>query len=244
MTVNPKSHTDGSLETVKFAKQKVNYYDNLTEIITLAEETTDYLHHFPVFAGNQTLNRNFTLYEHYKQVAGIAGHIAEIGVYKGSGSILFGKLVQLFEPNSLTMVHGFDNFQGTRAVSENPLQVQGGNLSNEQKLRKLIELQNLDSVIKIHNLDAETDFPKFFEKNPHLRFKLVFLDSGTYEVTSAAIKAFWPRMNFGGIMIFDQYNNEVAPGETRAVTELLPDETVRNVINGWMPAAYIIKGLR
>jgi len=75
-----------------------------------------------------------------------------------------------------------------------------------------------------------------------LRFKMVFLDSGTYSVTSASIKALWPRLNVGGIMVFDQYNNEVAPGETRAVQELLPDEKIQTIQPSWMPCSYICKG--
>lgn len=236
---DPKSHIDGALETVKFSQKKAKYYESLPKILSLGHEKADYLHHFPAFVGTQTLLRNITLYELYNDIRGVAGHIAEIGVYKGAASLLFGKLIEIFESQTLTMVHGFDNFQGTRAVPENPLQVQGGNLSDEQQLRELIRLQGLENTVKIHTLDAEKDFPAFFERHPHLRFKLVFLDSGTYEVTSEAIKAFWPRLNVGGIMIFDQYNNEVAPGETRAVTELLANEKIEALRSSWMPNAFV-----
>lgn len=236
-----KSHKDGELETIKFASRKAEYYKSVQEILDLGYETTDYLHYFPAFTGNLTLVRNFTLYELYKRTLGVSGHIAEIGVYKGAGSILFGKLVQIFEANSLTMVHGFDWFQGTQAVEENPLQVQGGNLAGEDQLRELIRLQNLDSTVKIHRLDAHKDFPAFFERYPHLRFKLVFLDSGTYEVTSEAIKAFWPRIVPGGLLVLDQWNSEVAPGETRAVSELLPHEKIETFPGAWMPNAFVVK---
>jgi len=212
------------------------------KIIGLDYPITDFLSHFPAFIGRQTLLRNLTLYELYKKTLGIGGHIAEVGVYKGAGSILFGKLIHLYEPESLTMVHGFDLFRGTDTDTASELQVSGGNLSDESKLRELIRLQELHGTVKIHNLDARTDFPAFFEKYPHLRFKMVFLDSGTYSVTSASIKALWPRLNVGGIMVFDQYNNEVAPGETRAVQELLPDEKIQTIQPSWMPCSYICKG--
>jgi len=44
-----------------------------------------------------SLNRIITLYEIYKKTLGLNGHIAELGVYKGSGSLLFAKLVKIFE---------------------------------------------------------------------------------------------------------------------------------------------------
>lgn len=235
-----RSHIDGEFETVKHAERRKKYYENLPKILDLAEKE-DLLHYFPAFAGTLTLNRYFTLYELYKRTLGLAGHIAEVGVYKGAGSLLFGKLIQMFEPDSLTMVHGFDHFKGTDASTDAALQVQGGNLSSEETVREVVRLQGLESTVKIHNLDARFDFPSFFDKNSHLDFKLVFLDSGTYDVTRASIKCFWPRMGPGSIMIFDQWNNEVAPGEGKAVTELLPNQKIETIPNSWMPSAFTVK---
>ena len=236
-----KSHKQGSLETAKFAERRAKYHENLPKILDLVTEKSDFLDYFPSYVGNLTLNRYFTLYELYKKTLGISGHIAEIGVFKGAGSILFGKLIQMIEPDSLTMVHGFDHFGGIDDDTDAKLQLVGGDSSDESKLRELIRLQNLDSTVKIHNLDARTGFPKFFDENSHLRFKLIFLDSGTYNVTKASIEALWPRLNVGGIMIFDQYNNEVAPGETKAIHELLPDAKIETLPGSWMPGAYIVK---
>ena len=86
-----------------------------------------------------------------------------------------------------------------------------------------------------------TDCPSFFNQYRHRRFKLVMMDAGTYDVMKAAIPFFWERLIPGGIMIFDQYSFEFAPGETKAVTELLPNACVRTMPNSWMPNAYIIK---
>jgi hypothetical protein len=236
-----KSHKLGKLETAKFQKRREEYHRNLDLILEMGYETEDYIHHFPCFAGTLTLNRYLTLYELYKQTIGLAGHLCEIGTYKGSSTLLLGKLIQMYEPDSLTMMHSFDWFKGTKAVPENPLQVEGGNLEDEKRVRRLIELQGLENTIKIHNLDVEKELVTFFEDNPHLQFKLVFLDSGTHEVTSEAIRLLWPRLNIGGIMIFDQWNNEVAPGETRAVNEWLSDIKIETIPNSWMPSAFARK---
>lgn len=236
------SHVDGTLETIKFAKRREKYRENLSKILDLGHEKADLLHYFPAFVGDLTLNRYLTLYELYKKTLGIAGHIAEVGVFKGAGSILFGKLVKQFEPDSLTMVHGFDHFKGIDISTDSKLQIAGGDASDEKALEQLIFLQGMGNTIKIHNLDVVSNIQQFFVDNSHLRFRLVFVDSGTYDVTAAAIKAFWPRLNVGGIMVFDQYNNEVAPGETKAIHELLPNEKIRNWVGSWMPNSYIIKG--
>jgi hypothetical protein len=236
-----QAHLDGEFETVKFSERKPQYYEALNEIFRLGYPPADYLHYFPAFVGHVTLWRHLTLYELYKKTIGIAGHIADIGVYKGASALLFAKLLQIFEPEALTMVHGFDWFRGTLASSEEPLQVSGSVFEDEARLRKLVTLQRLDNVLKIHKLDIVTELDGFFAKHPYLRFKLVFLDSGTYDVVSSAIRNFWPRLLPGGVLIFDQFNHEVAPGETRAIAELLPNEKVETIPNSWMPNAFIQK---
>lgn len=236
-----KSHKKGTLETMKFDSRRPDYELYMTKLPLLGMNIGECIEHFPAYAGHMTLNRCFTLYELYKKVLGVSGHIAEVGVYKGFGSLLFAKLVKIFESESLTMVHGFDWFEGIEKETDASLQVAGGDSSDENSLREIIELQKLDHILKIHKMDARKDWPEFFDKYPHLRFKLIFLDSGTHNVTCAAIEALWPRLNVGGIMIFDQYNNEVAPGETKAVTELLPNNKIECLPWSWMPSAFCIK---
>ena len=236
-----KSHKLGELETLKHEHLREGYEAYLAKLKTMGYETEDFLHHFPAFVGHLTLARNLMLNELYKKTLGIAGHIAEVGVYRGAGSLLFGKLIQIFEPNSLTMCHGFDHWQGTDADTDAALQVAGGNLEQESRVRELIRLQGLDNIVKLHNLDARTGFPEFFENHSHLRFRLVFLDSGTYAVTKASLEALWDRLNVGGVMVFDQYDHEVAPGETKAIHEYFYGEKMESFSWGWTPTAYVVK---
>lgn len=190
-----------------------------------------------------SLNRLLTLYELYKVVQNVAGHIAEVGVFKGAGTILFAKLIHIFESEALTQVHGFDWFQGTSTGGENDSKLvpQGGYKSDFDELSKIIKLQKLDHIIRIHNFDVTKKLKQFLSENKHLQFKLVFLDAGMYEVMQACIPLFWERLTPGGIMIFDQFTNELAPGETLSVRELLPHAKVRTIQHSWMPNAYIIK---
>ncbi|MDX1975379.1 MAG: class I SAM-dependent methyltransferase [Rickettsiales bacterium] len=241
--VNPtkKPYNDGKLETVKFAHRREDYYAGVERMLEMGYKQTDFLYYFPAFVGQMTLWKALTLYEFYKKVEGICGHIAEVGVHMGPSSIQFAKMVQIFEPEALTMVHGFDWFRGTKATKEDVLINDALDAESEERLNELVRIQKLDHILKIHNLNVATEIDGFFEQHSHLRFKLAYLDSGTYPVVSAAIKAFWPRMVPGGIMIFDQYNNEVAPGETRAVTELLPDIKIQTIPNSWFPNAYVQK---
>lgn len=231
----------GTLESIKFAERKEPYYEGLQNILEMGYSKEDLIHHFPAFVGHQTICRFLSLYELYKKTEGLAGHLAEIGVYKGSGTLWFAKLVQIFEPNSLTQVHGFDWFQGNKPGREEPNVRAGSYYEAMERVERLVSEQHLDHIVRLHNLDVTKELPAFFDKAPHLQFKLVFADAGIYDIVKEVIRHVWPRISKGGILVLDQYNFELAPGETRAVKELLPDAKVSCLPWGWMPTAFIVK---
>jgi hypothetical protein len=188
------------------------------------------------------LGRYLALYEAYKLALPYAGHIAEAGVYLGSVTLLFGKLTRLFEPEALTLVHGFDWFRGARGEGEEAELVKAGTYGESyERVKRLIDVQGLHDVIRLHKLDLTHDLPALFERFPHLQFKLVFLDCGYYDVVRACIENFWPRLTPGGVLLFDNFNHETAPGKARAVRELLPHEPIRTFPFAFQPTEYVIK---
>ena len=234
-------YKEGKYETRKFADRRKPYYDGLAEILSLGYAPEDLLHHFPSFVGHMTLSKFFTLYELYKMTLGVAGHIAEAGVYKAAGSLLFAKLTQIFEPESFTLVHGFDWFEGTKPTEEEPNVLEGSYKEDHQRILRLVKAQQLDRIVHIHKLDLKTELESFFENNPYMQFKLIYLDAGQYDIVMSCLRNFWPRLTSGGIMIFDQFNQELSPGETRAVKEFMPDAKIRTLPYSWMPTAYVVK---
>lgn len=234
-------YKEGKYETRKFADRRKPYYDGLAEILSLGYTPEDLLHHFPSFVGHMTLSKFFTLYELYKMTLGVAGHIAEAGVYKAAGSLLFAKLTQIFEPESFTLVHGFDWFEGTKPTEEEPNVLEGSYKEDHQRIQRLIKAQQLDRIVHIHKLDLKTELESFFENTPYMQFKLIYLDAGQYDIVMSCLRNFWPRLTSGGIMIFDQFNQELSPGETRAVKEFMPDAKIRTLPYSWMPTAYVVK---
>src|SRR5262249_38345672 len=148
-----RGHRDGRLETVKFNARRAPYYTALEQILALGYDSIDYLHHFPAFVGHVTLWRALTLYELYKKTLGLPGHIADVGVHKGGSALLFTKFLQIFEPEALTMVHGFDWFRGMEGGTDNSLYIAGEVREDETRLRRLVDLQGLQNVLKLHNLD-------------------------------------------------------------------------------------------
>ena len=230
------------METLKFEHRREPYWHGIQQILDMDISPADLIHHAPAFAGHMNLARFLALYEAYKMTSPFAGHIAEAGIWKGTCTLFFAKLTRIFEPESPTLVHGFDWFQGIRPQGNEVGLVQDGAYSASfEWVNKLVSVQGLNDVVRLHNLDLSQDLPAFFSKHPSLQFKLVLLDCGIYNVVRACIEHFWPRLTPGGLLILDNFNYEPSPGETTATRELLPNKPIRTFGFTFQPTAYIIK---
>lgn len=231
----------GKFEYVKFDKKRKPYMDTLRNLENMNFRFQELVEDFPRFSGHMSISRYLSLYELYKKTEGIAGHISEVGTFKGTSLLWFAKLLQIYEPNSLTQVHGFDWFKGTGKDSVE-LKIEEGSYSYDyEDLMKVIKYQNLENLCFVHKIDVVNELNTFFNDNPHLYFKMVFLDAGFYDVVKRSIIELWPRLNKGGILVLDQFGHELSPGEAIAVKEMLPEAKIRTLNNSWMPMSYIIK---
>lgn len=84
------------MEASKFDDRRELYWQGIREILSMGYPPEDLIHHFPLFAGHVCLGRYLALYEAYKLTTGIAGHIAEAGVWKGGVIALAGKVNPAF----------------------------------------------------------------------------------------------------------------------------------------------------
>ena len=190
------------------------------------------LENFTKYVRRQQLKRFLAMYEIFKRILPIKGSIVECGVFKGFGVMAWAKLSTMLEPENLTRrIYGFDTFSGFPSVSEkdeNPIETHDiGSLyaNSYDELKELIVeydrdrfLGHLDKV-KLIKGDVVQTIPKFILDNSHLVVSLLFLDMDLYEPTKAAIEHFLPRMPKGAIIVFDELDNPMWPGETNAVLD-------------------------
>lgn len=238
----PRPYIAGEMESRRFEHRREAYWAGIQEILGMGIPPADLIHHAPAFAGHMNIGRYLALYEAYKMALPYAGHIAEAGIWKGTCTLLFAKLVRLFEPETLTLVHGFDWFQGARSDGAEAALVEPGAYSaSAEWVRKLVSVQGLDDIVRIHDMNLATELPGFFQRHAHMQFKLLFLDCGYYDVVKACLEEMWPRLTPGGVLVLDNLNHETAPGETQAVRELLPHARIRSFGFAFQPTSYIIK---
>jgi hypothetical protein len=160
----------------------------------------------------------------------------------------------VLEPANLTRrIYGFDSFAGFPTVSEQDRSARRTPESGElradayEELQRLVRIYDanrfLGHVDKVHLVrgDAEKMIPSFVEDHPHLVVSLLFLDFDLYTPTRVALEHFVPRMPKGAVLAFDELDNPIWPGETKAVLDTLGLGRLPLRRLGWDPyIAYAI----
>lgn len=215
---------------------------------------------FPAIARRQWLKRFLAHTELFKMTLHVPGDIAELGVYRGQGLMTWANLLECYCIGSRTkIVYGFENWEGFTEVTDKdagPIKYMSrhtGAFKPEPKakvlLKELMHIFDLDRFIPWKNRidlidgDIEQTVPKFITDNPGVRFSLVHFDCDIYKPTITALKAIWPRVVKGGIVIFDEYAIHDWPGETAAFDEFFAQIPVKPQCFDWTnsPACYVVK---
>jgi len=190
---------------------------------------------FPKYIRRQALTKSLAQYEIFKRVQHVKGSIVECGVLRGGSLFTWFHLSSILEPVNFTRrIYGFDTFAGFPSVAAqdqapSSQHVSAGGLQSDcyEELLELVRVHDsnrlLNHIDKVHLVrgDAAKTIPAFVETHPHLVVSLLYLDFDLYEPTCAAIDHFVPRMPKGAIIAFDELDNPLWPGETRAALDKL-----------------------
>ena len=194
----------------KFSKEDKIYFNYINYIKKKRIDKVDFIYQFPVFVGDVNMARLIFLYEIYKKVKNLSGHIADIGTWKGASFFSFAKFVKIFEKYSQTQVYGFDWFKGMKPGKNDNMEHKNKYSANYKEIKKMIKVQNLDEIAVIKKMNLVNEFRNFIKSNRWLRFKLVFIDCAIEKVLINTIPHVWSRLVKGGILILDHYNNHVS----------------------------------
>jgi len=208
------------------------------EIARIFNESADSvetrLENFPKYVRRQHLTRFLALYEIFKRILNVKGSIVECGVNRGYGLMAWAKLSALLEPTNLTRrIYGFDTFAGFPSVADHDrtgpkwetAEPGGLRADSYAELQRLLELYDKDRFlghigkVELVKGDATKTIPAFIADHPHVVVSLLFLDFDLYEPTKAALETFVPRMPKGAIVAFDELDNPLWPGETKALLD-------------------------
>jgi hypothetical protein len=192
------------------------------------------LENFPKYVRRQHLKRFLALYEIFKLALPVKGSVVECGVFNGFGVMSWAKLSAMLEPENLTRrIYGFDSFKGfpsTSGEDDNRIaQPEAGALCADSydELQALITEYDGDRFLghipKVHLIkgDVVETIPAFVTEHRHLVVSLLFMDVALFEPTKVALDHFVPLMPRGAVLAFDELDNPMWPGETRALLSTL-----------------------
>ena len=218
----------------------------------------DLIANLGVFGRRMHFMKAFAHYEVFKQIEDLPGDIVECGVYKGASLLSFARFLETFCPGDRTRkVLGFDHFKGLADRSEKDgLDARVGNTSEgwnpasfRDTLFALVDAFNADAFVtsrarvELVDGDVRETAPRYVAENPGLRVSLLHLDMDLYEPTLAALKAFWPRMLTGAVVLLDEYAIREWPGESEALEAFFDGKPPRIEKFGWAsaPGGWFVK---
>ena len=190
-------------------------------------------------------------YELFRMSVEIPGDIIECGVFKGTGLLLWLKLLKIHSDGSAKRVIGFDLFERGDLGAEGRDRAEIVEFFHEsgyegvttQQIYDMVSAAGLDlSRCELVEGDVRETAPAFTASRPGFRISLLNIDMDLAAPTKAALESLWPRVSPGGIVILDEYGIDKW-SESAAVDDFIGESGVelRSLTWARTPTAYIVK---
>ena len=191
---------------------------------------------FPKYASRQALAKFLTKYEIFQKILHVNGSIIEAGVLHGGGTLAWAKLSSILEPTNHTRkIIGFDTFAGFPSINDKDKKGTDGSLlkigelkgSTQKSVTEAVSIYDenrpLNHIPKVELVEGDivNTAPAYIKENPHLVISMLYLDVDLYQPTKVMLETFLPVMPKGAVIVFDELNAKMFPGETVAVDEIL-----------------------
>jgi Macrocin-O-methyltransferase (TylF) len=192
---------------------------------------SEMLINYPAFVRRRELTRLLADYDLFRMVMHLPGSIVELGVYLGAGLFTWAKLLETFFPGDRSRrAYGFESGKGYAKLSPEDGQPQAwiANAVGEKKvsdrfLDRMVELTNDDNLVRgaercrIFKGDILETVPEFARGSQGTRISLLFFDANLYEPTLVGLRALYPLVTPGGVIVLNGYGAPPFPGEGLAL---------------------------
>ncbi len=231
-----------------------NLYNN-DGSVDINQDIYDNFNNFIFSNDRNVFNKLMARKYFYDLTKHLHGDIVECGVFKGSGLVSWLKILDLYEPNSLKKVIGFDFFDSSFV----------DDLKNDVDREMMSQVFQRDTKLKNHEIslagitakienagfnrerydlirgDVSITTQEYLQDKPGHRISVLYLDVDLEKPTYDAVSNLWHRIQPGGVVVFDEYAYH-SWSESNAVDRIL-EEFGGKLQNTYMksPTAYIIK---
>lgn len=171
-------------------------------------------------AASRTLvspDRCHVLYTLLKQAIHVEGDIWECGVYKGGTAAMFAKILRHAGPWKKLFL--FDTFEGMPETDADRDIHRKGDFSDT----------SLESVARYVGEPDLCVFrkgfiPRTFDGLEAAKLAFAHIDVDIYRSILDCLEFIWPRLSFGGFIVFDDYGFPTCPGARLAVDEFFANK--------------------
>jgi hypothetical protein len=188
-----------------------------------------------LFLTSKNLSRLLFFYELYQRIVTTHGVIFEFGVRWGQTLSLLAALRGILEPfNRHRKIVGFDTFAGFRGISaadgsanrcaDGSFSVPAGYEGYLERILADQEALNPASHLRKFELvkgDAAETVQAYCQRHPETLVSMAIFDFDIYAPTKVALEAIRPHLFRGSILVFDELCDDIFPGETVALREVL-----------------------
>lgn len=195
----------------------------------------EFLANLGLYLTSKNLSRILFFYEIYRKIVESHGIVIEFGVRWGQTVSLLSALRGILEPfNRHRKIVAFDTFEGFKGMNEKDgalCKTVDGSFSvspgYENYLADILAMQEqLNPVSHLRKFelvkgDAKVTVPEYLRRHPETIVSLAIFDFDIYEPTRAALQAIRPHLCKGSVLVFDELCDDVFPGETVALAEVL-----------------------
>lgn len=194
-----------------------------------------------LFLPPRSLKRLLFLNEIYQEALSVHGIIMEFGVRFGRDIGVFDSLRTIYEPfNIWRNVVCFDTWAGFPSIHDHDrgdaMIVPGGLATPhgyEKELDAIMEMRRevdpLPDLKRVTLLkgDAPEQLRAYLKEYPQTIVAMAYFDMDIYEPTKLCLELLKDHVTKGTILAFDELNSFKTPGETLALKEVYPLNTIR-----------------
>ena len=156
------------------------------------------------------MERLWTLKEALLATLAVDGSVGEFGVYRGGTAVLLASLLK--EHDSAKQLHLFDTFAGT---PDTPGQTDPAKFTDTSAEMVSDAVRKTGQAFEVHAGLFNETLPRVSD----IRWCLAHVDANLYSSTKEVLDYLGPRMQAGGLIIFDDFAARKWPGVRTAVEE-------------------------
>ena len=157
----------------------------------------------------------YVIYQLLQSAVNLPGDMAEVGVYRGGMALIIANSAQ----SKHKRLHLFDTFAGMPATDREKDWHRPGDFADTSLEEVTETLSGFNRISFYQGL-----FPDTADPIKTSTFCFVHIDVDIYRSVRDCCEFFYPRMETGGVMLFDDYGKFTCPGAKLAVDEYFTDK--------------------